>query len=249
MNYGITLLATVPCRKEPSDKSEMISQLLFGDFFMIEEQQEKWTRIRNYYDRYESWIGNKQYIEIPRNTYEKLSNAHLSRCSELSGTLKVNGEKIIIPLGSLLPLSGGNSLIENVDINAMSVKSHQLQMRDAIEMMMNAPYLWGGKTIFGIDCSGFTQLIFSLLGKPLPRDAWQQAEVGEVISFIEEAQEGDLAFFENAEKKIIHAGIILRDAKIVHASGKIRIDKLDHLGIYNHELNTYTHKLRIIRRV
>ena len=109
--------------------------------------------------------------------------------------------------------------------------------------------MWGGRSFFGIDCSGFTQIAFKLNGFKLPRDASQQALIGTPLSFVEEAQAGDLAFFDNEEGKIIHVGIILEDAKIIHASGKVRVDKLDHYGIFNVDSKRYSHHLRVIKRV
>ena len=111
------------------------------------------------------------------------------------------------------------------------------------------PYLWGGKSTFGIDCSGLTQQVYKLGGYELPRDAYQQAELGEVLSFVEEAEPGDLAFFDNADGKIIHVGIILGDYKIIHAHGKVRIDPFDSNGIFNTDSQKYSHKLRFIKKV
>ncbi|MFM7813326.1 MAG: C40 family peptidase [Flavobacteriales bacterium] len=118
---------------------------------------------------------------------------------------------------------------------------------------LGAPYLWGGRTILGIDCSGFSQVVYRILGQSIPRDAWQQAGLGEEVSFVDEAQPGDLAFFDNAEGKIIHVGLILDrledSLRIIHASGMVRIDTLDHQGIFNQETGEYSHNLRIIKRL
>ena len=116
-------------------------------------------------------------------------------------------------------------------------------------LFLNTPYLWGGKTPFGIDCSGFTQLVYKLCGHTLLRDAKDQATQGEVLSFIEESEPGDLAFFDNEEGVITHVGIIMQDYFIIHASGKVRIDVLDHSGIYNTDTKKHTHKLRVIKRI
>ena len=116
-------------------------------------------------------------------------------------------------------------------------------------MYLNAPYLWGGRSPLGIDCSGFTQMVYRLQGINLPRDAYQQAEVGTTLSFIEESDPGDLAFFDNNEGKITHVGIILEENHIIHASGKVRIDRIDQQGIFNTEIGTHTHKLRLIKSI
>ena len=116
-------------------------------------------------------------------------------------------------------------------------------------MYLNSPYLWGGRSPFGIDCSGFTQMVFKLNGIKLPRDAYEQAEIGKTLNFIEETQKGDLAFFDNEEGKIIHTGIIIDKNKIIHSSGKVRIDNLDHYGIFNAETGKYSHNLRLIKKV
>ena len=122
-------------------------------------------------------------------------------------------------------------------------------MIETAYLFLNAPYLWGGKTIFGIDCSGFTQMVYKLNGHQLLRDASQQATQGDPLSFIEESEPGDLAFFDNEEGLITHVGIMLKDNHIIHASGKVRVDRIDHTGIYNNELRTHTHKLRVIKRI
>ena len=157
-----------------------------------------------------------------------------------------------IPLGSSLSflnhsdINIANFNFEGTKISGIKPKKYLI---DTTYLYLNAPYLWGGKTPFGIDCSGFTQMVYKLNGYKLLRDASQQALQGEALSFIEESEPGDLAFFDNEDGKIIHVGIIMEDNYIIHASGKIRIDRLDHLGIYNAETNKHTHKLRVIKKI
>lgn len=112
----------------------------------------------------------------------------------------------------------------------------------------DTPYLWGGRSQWGIDCSGFSQLIYSCFDLSLPRDAYQQAEMGQTVDFVSEIRVGDLAFFDNAEGRITHVGIMLDRDTIIHASAKVRVDRMDTEGIFNAEQNRYTHKLRIVKR-
>lgn len=251
--FGICNLAIVPLRLEASDRSEMTSQVLFGEHFKILEQTEKWSRIEIALDNYNGWIDNKQFKTIPEDAYNRLNSSPVV----LNGDLI---EYITTPDNSLLPIPIGASLsfLDNADINteqyafeglkATGVTSKQSLLQTAF-LYLNAPYLWGGKTPFGIDCSGFVQMVYRLNGYLIQRDASQQAMEGEALSFIEESEPGDLAFFDNEEGRIIHVGIIMEDNYIIHAHGKVRIDRLDHLGIYNTDTKRHTHKLRVIKKI
>jgi hypothetical protein len=234
-------VAIAPIRKEPSDRSEMVSQGLMGEELSILERQEKWTMVRMWIDGYEGWIDNKQFEES--NDVEQLTEltAPITRC------VSTDGSSLWLPAAAGIPAS-------------WKIESTQIQLETGLNgvalsanQFLNAPYLWGGRTILGIDCSGLTQLVFRLNGISIPRDAYQQAEMGATISFIEEAHTGDLAFFDNAEGRIVHVGIVLRSedgqVQIIHASGKVRVDALDHQGVFNRETRSYTHKLRIIKRM
>jgi hypothetical protein len=251
--FGICNLSIIPLRIEPNDRSEIVSQVLFGEHFEILEQTKNWTKIKLQYDNYEGWVDEKQYQTISESSFNKLSEEEII----------LNGDLIEYITGAnnfLMPISLGASLsfLENSDINInnfgfegmriVGVKPKSNLISTSF-MYLNAPYLWGGKTPFGIDCSGFTQMVYKLNGYHLLRDASQQATQGEALSFIEESEAGDLAFFDNEEGKIIHVGIIMDNNYIIHASGKVRIDRLDHLGIYNVETNKHTHKLRVIKKI
>ena len=163
----------------------------------------------------------------------------------------------IITLGSSLPQFRKNKLklgeqdfsFEGNALNSSSIEHTETAIEELATKYLNAPYLWGGRSIWGIDCSGFTQLVFKMLGIKIRRDAYQQADQGITLGFIEEAEPGDLAFFDNEDGKIIHVGILLGQGKIIHASGKVRIDRIDHQGIFNEETGKYSHKLRIIKRI
>jgi len=250
--YGICILANVPLRLEPNDRSEMTSQVLFGDFFKIVDVQGSWSKIILDYDQYEGWIDTKQLHKISEENYLKLQETPMLVSADIIEYVStINGMLIPIHLGSdlrFLKISAINTFGFNFEGHYNTTFSKNTILETAF-LYLNAPYMWGGKTPFGIDCSGFTQMVYKTAGIQIPRDAYQQASFGESLSFIEEAEPGDLAFFDNEEGKITHVGIILADNYIIHASGKVRIDRLDHQGIYNVDVGRHTHKLRIINKI
>lgn len=255
MNYGICNLSIIALRFEANDRSEMVSQLLFGDHFKILEKTKQWLKIKLAYDDYEGWIDSKQCVKINKKDYEKLSEEPLLVSNELIDFIEDEDQKLFtIVLGSRLPHYSDKILKINKNKysfngNISGIRSSKDAIVNTAIMFLNAPYLWGGKTPFGIDCSGLTQMVYKINGHHLLRDASQQASQGEVLSFIEESEPGDLAFFDNNEGNIIHVGIILANNYIIHASGKVRIDRLDQSGIYNAELKKHTHKLRVIKKI
>ena len=266
--FGICNLSVVPCRKEPSDKSEMVTQLLFGEHFEILEEKKSWTLIRIAYDGYECWIDKKQFL--PLNNIKGISDstsAVTTDLIQLTSPKEKEQNHIPILLGSSLPkyfdkefsLGKEKYSFEGEVIFPFAKKSKSPSfggVEKVSNWYLNTPYLWGGRSPFGIDCSGFTQMVFKLNGIHLKRDAKEQAEQGKAIEFFEDGKTGDLAFFDNEDGKIIHVGIVLTPlsygrgvgGEVIHASGKVRIDKLDHHGIYNEEIKKYTHRLRIVRR-
>ena len=255
MLFGICNLSIVTIRAEPSEKSEMISQLLFGEHFTIIEKQKNYSKVKGFFDSYVGFIDNKQFEEISEDLYERLSKSEPIFSGEIIDFItNSTNDYFTIPLGSRLPFFLKNEFILNSKkyIYDGKVFSGKLQKTEIIQnafKFLNSPYLWGGKTPFGIDCYGFTQMVYKLSGYSLFRDAKQQANQGEVLSFIEESEPGDLAFFDNENGEIIHVGIILKEYHIIHAFGKVRIDTLDHSGIFNAELQKHTHKLRVIKKM
>lgn len=248
MQYGICNLSIVPLRVEPSDTCELVSQVLYGEIFKVLEQRKSWSKIRLAYDTYEGWIDNKQYLEISEEDYKRIKNENHVLSSDLvEYVLDQNKQLLTITLGA--SLNGLSVLKHTFDGNSRSIKQPKAHLIKTAFTYLNAPYLWGGKTPFGIDCSGFTQMVYKLNGYALLRDASQQATQGIALSFIEESEPGDLAFFDNNEGQIIHVGIIMENNYIIHAHGKVRIDRLDHSGIYNTDKNIHTHKLRVIKKI
>lgn len=248
MKYGICHLSIIPLRLEHSDKSELVSQILYGEWFKVLERRKKWSKIRLHFDKYEGWIDNKQYLEISKDNYDSLKDSKSIYSNDLVEFIEDNQKQLYpVLLGSSL---NGLSLLEHrYDGNTIEGKKDKSELIRTAFLYLNAPYLWGGKSSFGIDCSGFTQMVYKLNGYKLLRDSSQQATQGESLSFIEESEPGDLAFFDNSEGQIIHVGIIMKDNYIIHAHGNVRIDRLDQTGIYNEETNAHTHKLRVIKKV
>ncbi|MBR4804454.1 MAG: C40 family peptidase [Bacteroidales bacterium] len=244
---GICHLPLAPMRAAADDTSEMVSQILFGQSFDILEQTEKWTLVCNHDDGYKGYIGNKQFVIVGNdqfdtfNTSRKIVDSH-------NVSVYFTNKKITfcIPFGSILP-EKNTFRLGNYEYR------HNFQPREktllqTAQSFLNAPYLWGGKTLFGIDCSGFTQTLFSAFGIQLPRDASQQADKGVPVGSLDGALPGDLLFFDNDKGRIIHVGILLEKELVIHASGCVRIDNIDKKGIFNNDMGQYTHHLASVRR-
>ena len=253
MEYGICILGIIPLRKEAKDQSEIVSQVLFGQHFKILEVTPKWIRIKLASDNYEGWICAKQYEEITYEDYDNLTiNDFPLVSSRFSNIQGINSKETVpISMGATLPFfNKGIVKIRKRKFkfagNIASNNTNDL-LKYAYELL-NAPYLWGGKSILGIDCSGFTQVVYSLCGIKLPRDAYQQAELGETVA-LKDIKPTDLVFFKNDNNRIHHVGIALENNQIIHASGKVKIDDLSNEGIIHSKSKELTHRLHSIKRI
>lgn len=255
-SYGICHLSVVPIRTSSTEKSEMTSQLLFGELFeVIEVKGRQWTKIRCQWDNFVGWIATNQYQPITPTEFDRFRN-HFTYNLEVLQAVMSDDHYLPIPLGARLPDFDGMRF--NMGTNSYTYSGQVVSPEDiepSAEFIVKiarrylyAPYLTGGRSPLGIDSAGFTQQVFRITGIKLPRVASEQVFLGESVDFIEQAQVGDLAFFENKAGRISHTGIILPDQKIIHSYGRVRIDNIDHYGVYCEEFNQYTHKLRVVKR-
>lgn len=238
--YGICKSSTVCVRKEPSHDSELVTELLFNDLYQVIEDGKDWLKIKMNYDGYEGWISRKQHADIQQVDYEEL------KCKPY----RVVNNPVEVYDGKFLTF--GTTVFDNHNQNQNHNQNKNPELNEMISnglQLLGVPYRWGGRTVFGIDCSGFVQLCAKSIGIKLPRDASQQVKCGNDVYFLVEAQPGDLAFFENEEHHIVHVGIIIGGEKILHASGNVRIDHIDQTGIFNEELGKHTHFLAAIKRI
>ncbi|MGN0033077.1 MAG: NlpC/P60 family protein [Candidatus Limimorpha sp.] len=230
--FGICTLSAVSVRREPSHESELVTELLFNDIYEVLEKKGEWFYIKMEYDGYEGWIRSLQHFDIEEDTFRTLASREFVA---VNTPIEIYDSKILT-FGTTIYTSEKRCVESNSFINnALS--------------LLDVPYRWGGRTVFGIDCSAFVQLCAKTVGVRIPRDASQQVLIGEDVYFLAETQPGDIAFFENEEHRTIHVGILLGNDKIIHASGKVRIDSIDQTGIFNKELGRHTHFLSAIKRI
>lgn len=259
--FGVAHLAQIAMRSEPRHSAEMCSQLLFGDPYQVIEETEKWLKIKTFDCNYEGWIDAQLFNSIHPEDIEGYLSVEKYFVTDYLLFIREFESNVTFPIymGSSFPYPNEGMLILGnavfmIDLpepqnlpEHPSLSPNQIKLLRFASGYLRSPYLWGGRTPLGIDCSGLVQLAYKAIGQTLPRDASQQVLQGENVDFFEQAQIGDVAFFDNEEGKIVHTGIICGQGKILHSSGFVRIDKLDQTGIFNIETEKYTHKLRIIK--
>ena len=242
----------VPLRSGPSHKSEMLSQVLFGEKYTIKDQVGKWLKIESDFDGYQGWI-DKDHLQ---HSIDKTHTRGLVITKALA-CLKEDNSKMVLEPGSEIynpdfdanTFTAGEKLYRVTSAFNKSYISINEGLTDTAIRFMNSPYIWGGRIPSGLDCSGLTQLIYKIHGITIPRDSQQQSENGTTVSFIHEVRPGDLVFFDNERGQIAHVGMIISEGLVIHASGRVRIDAIDHQGIFKSETKKYSHRLRLIKRI
>ncbi|TVZ14948.1 NlpC/P60 family protein [Maribacter sp. MAR_2009_72] len=249
MQYGICHLSIIPVRSTPDEVAEMVTQLLFGEHFKVLESRKNWSRIKTLFDKCEGWIMNNQLVFIPEDEFNTLKECKEVKLAAELITYVEDEHKILTPIliGSSIPNTP--SLPLSFDGIITSEKQSKDNIVRTALLYLNSPEVKGGRTPFGIDAAGFAQMVYKINGYKLLRTAERQSTQGDALSFVEESEAGDLAFFDNSSGSIDHVGIIMENNYVIHVHGKVRIDRLDHTGIFNNDLRTYTHQLRVIKKV
>ena len=252
MNFGICCVPVSPLMAEASHRAEMVTQLIFGEQCrIVEEGNDNWIRIRGLYDNYQGWCQQYQIQPL-----EQELDTPVSMVGEWQTEILYNSITMHIPYAAQIPgLVNGSASWGDAHIafhGKLVTPSKELfnpkSLREIAFTFINSSYLWGGKSVFGVDCSGFCQTVFKFFEIPLMRDASQQATQGEIVGSLQEARCGDLAFFDNTEGRITHVGILLNEAEIIHSSVKVRVDRIDDKGIVNTDTGNRTHQLKTIKR-
>ncbi len=256
--YAYCNVPVMPVRSEASHRAEQVNQLLFGEKVEIQEVNSKdWAKIASAWDDYEGWCKLSQLKVVQKKEYRK-ETKYLS--ANHSGKLVMPEGEALLPLGSELVSMRAGSLVPVNEPGKFKGKKLVIKkavfsceaLKEAAMKYLHAPYLWGGRSVDGLDCSGLTQMAFKLCNSKLPRDASQQAEVGTLVDFLQHAQCGDLAFFDEKDGRITHVGMLLDNQTIIHAtetSGRVVIDRIDQGGIISVSLKRRTHNLRMVRRL
>ncbi len=260
MEYGAVNQALVALRAEPFDRSEMVSQLLFGETFEVIEEHKGWLRVRLSLDSYEGWLDKKVCIALTSEQMEWISLPEVASVStKLFSAKNIDHENPIRlcpgsslyhfnPIDGIFKLGDETFKAFSIPFDPPENSVRKTIVHRAFEFI-NSPYLWGGRSPYGIDCSGLVQVLFKIIGLPIPRDAGQQVTLGQTVNFINQVQPGDLAFFDDEEGIITHVGMVMPNASIIHSSGFVRVDSLDQQGIYSAKNKSYTHKLRVVKDI
>ncbi|GIV32019.1 MAG: hydrolase Nlp/P60 [Saprospiraceae bacterium] len=255
MHSAICQVSIAPIRRSASNRSEQVSQLLFGELVeILETKGRRWTKVCCLHDHTIGWVSTGQLMPLTSKEFERFTN-HFSFVLDLVHPMHTPDSMMLVTLGARLPdfdglcflLGGRQHQYTGIAVEPGNI--NHLQLLKMARKFLNAPHQWGGRSPLGVDAAGLVQLVYSLVGIDLPREASRQVHFGTVVDFVEMALPGDLAFFENKNGHIAHVGLVTNPGYILHCGEKVREDLLDHFGIFNREQKRYTHRLRVIKRL
>ncbi len=258
---AIALHSVIPVRAEAREGAEQNTQMLFGELAEVIDEQPRWKRIRLESDGQEGWVDAKMITPMTDKEYAAYKKA-LKTAATVAFPMAYamsenNGQTIPLTAGTRLTnykdgrfeVLGVGFRIDPSMVITAPLELNQENLLKAVRFFINVPYLWGGKNALGMDCSGFTQTVMSLFGKALLRNASEQVTQGKPIKDLSKAKAGDLVFFDHEDGKISHVGIVIDPERVIHCSGRVKVEKLDSQGIFNAETGEYSHHLVSIRRV
>ncbi len=265
ISYALVTTSVVPVRSEPDYAAEQETQLLFAETCQITEEGDGWCKIVNDYDGQKGWVENQHLMRLTEEEYEGYvaanANAAFVAVPRTLAKCKETGETIPLSIGTRLPFyrngrfsaGGKHYTIQARDVAKKPFAISEKNIRRLTKPLMNTPYLWGGKCCMGYDCSGFSNVVMSLFGIRLLRNAREQATQGKEISSIDEAQAGDLVFFNHVstypeDTTVTHVGIMLADGLLLHCAGKVHIDRITPEGLISISSGKKTHDIAKIRR-
>ncbi|HHW58855.1 MAG: C40 family peptidase [Bacteroidales bacterium] len=243
----------IPMYRDPDYQSELINEILFGELIELNGSYGDWTKVKCLFYDYEGWICSYAFDIL--NEDDDISK--YKTITSITALIEIKDQ--------IMCVSKGARIYDFMKINIVDGKFRENNTKISVgniiedaQSLLFSPYRWGGKTPFGVDCSGFVQLVFYVNNIILPRDAKEQSKIGEARIFAHDAYPGDLAFFGNIvydeenQREIIninHVGIVLNNSTIIHAFKSVHIDMFDHYGIYSENLKKYTHQLMFTKKV
>jgi hypothetical protein len=255
-DFGVCRLSVVPIWSEPRE-GHQFSQILFGEVYEVitRSKDRKRIQIKTSFDDVQGWIDAAHHVMITSEYFEQATHSDFKITTDIVSTILYKKTTVPIVMGSIVPISTSElfkldqQFAFNGEAKPISLKRDGEFVKTIAQRYLNAPEIAGGKNPFGICPHGFIQIVYKISGYALPWSLEQQAMVGKRTETLTQVPAGEIAYFKDQSGKLIHAGIVLDDHRIIHASGQVRIDILDEKGILQADTKIYSHTLDSIRSI